>query len=246
MTGLISKYDFYQYKEFSKYLGSKTCEVGAGNGRLSMLVAQNPTVKNLLLLEPSPHFFEALKIRFEGSKTNCQVVLQSKETGAIKSEYANFFDTVFSCHVMEHIENDLQFFKECLEITKSGGKTIVMVPALNWLFSDLDRKIGHFRRYSLKDLKKIANESGVKIIELRYFNFFGIFPWWLCFKVLGINYQEGKKESWLFFKLAKIYSRFFVPIVTYLEEKIKFPIGLNLLLVVEKQPTNFRSPNNLG
>lgn len=236
------EYDYYQYKEFSKYLGPSNCEVGAGNGRLSMLVAQNPSVKELLLLEPSPHFFQALKNRFEGSKTNCKITLKSAETGAVIEEFSNSFDTVFSCHVMEHIENDLQFFKECVELTKPGGKTIVMVPALKVLFSNLDQKIGHFRRYSFTDLKTLAEKAGVKLIELRYFNFFGIFPWWLCFTVFGLNYQEGKKKSWLFFKLAKIYSQIFVPFFTFLEAKINFPVGLNLLLVVEKSSANLQMP----
>src|SRR5262249_32191136 len=38
----------------------------------------------------------------------------------------------------------------------SGGRIIVLSPAFNWLYSPYDRAIGHYRRYTRRDAKRLT------------------------------------------------------------------------------------------
>ena len=56
--------------------------------------------------------------------------------------------------VLEHVESDgetLRLLGKCL---KPGGELIIKVPALNCLYSGMDKAIGHYRRYNKRALIK--------------------------------------------------------------------------------------------
>jgi SAM-dependent methyltransferase len=40
----------------------------------------------------------------------------------------NFFDAILCCHVLEHVDNDLQAMKEFYRVLKPGGWAILQVP----------------------------------------------------------------------------------------------------------------------
>jgi SAM-dependent methyltransferase len=87
-----------------------------------------------------------------------------------------FFDNVLLLDVMEHIENDMALLVEVSRVTHSGGKIIITVPALEFLWSNHDLGQGHFRRYTRGKLIELAKMAGLKIQKLSYFNFFFSLP----------------------------------------------------------------------
>lgn len=81
------------------------------------------------------------------------------------------FDTVMLLDVIEHIENDKAFFCELLnsERVTPGAVFIITVPAFSALFSNHDRKLGHYRRYTAGRLYRLAGENGAEVMEYGYF-----------------------------------------------------------------------------
>lgn len=65
--------------------------------------------------------------------------------------------------VIEHIEDDKDFLSKLSKNIAKGGYIFITVPALKILWSDEDNFAGHFRRYNLKMLVKVLNESGFEI-----------------------------------------------------------------------------------
>ena len=52
--------------------------------------------------------------------------------------------------VLEHIENDKEFLSKLLNKLKKGARIYITVPAHNFLWSEIDRHGGHFRRHNKK------------------------------------------------------------------------------------------------
>ena len=83
------------------------------------------------------------------------------------------YDLIYSFNVLEHIEDDVTILKEFNSKLNNNGKLLLYVPAFNFLFSSMDKKTGHFRRYSKKDLIKKLEISNFKIEQINYCDFIG-------------------------------------------------------------------------
>jgi len=75
----------------------------------------------------------------------------------------NFFDSVMSNQVFEHVFNPGQFLKEVNRVTKKGGMFLITVPFV-W---DEHEQPYDYARYSSFGLKYIMNENGFEVIEHR-------------------------------------------------------------------------------
>ncbi|HDD44644.1 MAG TPA: methyltransferase domain-containing protein [Candidatus Desulfofervidus auxilii] len=145
----------------------------------------------------------------------------------------NKFDTIVCLDVLEHIRDDELAIKNLYYILKKNGHLIVSVPALRFLYGIRDKKIGHFRRYSKKELIKKLKNSGFQIVEIRYWNFLGVLPFLFSEKVLHSEvYEEIRysKESFFSKFLNFLLDKWFF----YIENNIRFPIGLSLIVICKK------------
>jgi 2-polyprenyl-3-methyl-5-hydroxy-6-metoxy-1,4-benzoquinol methylase len=70
--------------------------------------------------------------------------------------------------VVEHIENDIGFLKHLWELLVPGGMLYLTVPAYQFLWSQEDVEGGHFRRYTLSNIKKKMRHSGFDISYSTY------------------------------------------------------------------------------
>ena len=211
-------------EEFRPFLGKKLVEVGAGTGSFSeMLIEENP--KNLALVEPSE--------MFKFLEQNISQI----ETGAVVNFYNSIFaetahkldekpDTIIYVNVLEHIEDDAGELEKVYETLEPGGHCLVFVPAFMSLYGAFDKKVGHFRRYTKNELEVKAIAAGFKVVKSKYFDFVGIFPWYIKYKLLkSDSLESGAVEA---------YDKFAVPVTKQFERFLKFPVGKNILTVLQK------------
>lgn len=79
------------------------------------------------------------------------------------------FDLVLALDVLEHQADDAEFLAEIFNQWLSpGGMALFTVPAFNSLFSDHDRFLGHYRRYSLGELERVLGHAPCRIIGKGY------------------------------------------------------------------------------
>lgn len=229
---LTPELDLFQYRMIKPHLGRDILEIGAGPGRIARLLLQDGLSYNhYVISEPSNHFFKQLKQRV-GNQEN--ITLAQGETSDLVKLYPKAFDTIFSVHVLEHVEHDRRFVEECLAMLKPGGKLITLVPALQFLYSDLDRNIGHYRRYDKKMVRGLIQGLNVNVEKLYYTNFLAIFASLIFFKMRKIDYQKSASHKKKFIFLEKIYSKYFIPVIDLMERYLPVPIGLNLTFVLRK------------
>ncbi|OAD20908.1 methyltransferase type 12, partial [Candidatus Thiomargarita nelsonii] len=162
--------------EFAPYIGEDIVEVGAGTGNFSELLLNTQHRRKLVALEPSANMFAELEKRLAGIPN-----AEAKSAFFGDCGYRDSLDTVFYINVLEHIENDAQELLYVRDSLKSGGYICLFVPALTYLYSNLDKKIGHFRRYHKQSLADLMTASGFKLIDIKYFDMAGILPWYVAF-----------------------------------------------------------------
>lgn len=230
-SDLTPELDRFQFSLFRRFLGDKVLEVGGGGGRLTELVAAHASPREFVCIEPSPHFFEILRKRYAESTA---IQLLNCTTTDIQDQYPARFDTVFSVHVMEHIDDDRAFIEQCLALTRPGGVVVVLVPALQFLYSDLDRNIGHYRRYSKKTLRELVSGLDARLELLQYNNLLGVLASAYFIKFRKLDYQKSPESRASFFRLYSAYSKWVVPLVNALEGIVPPPLGLNLTLALRK------------
>ena len=88
-------------------------------------------------------------------------------------------DAVVLLNVLEHIENDSGAMKQVNRILKPGGIAIIEVPAGPRLYDVYDKLLRHYRRYSFNQLRQLAENAQLKIIEHSHLGFIMFPGFWL-------------------------------------------------------------------
>lgn len=86
----------------------------------------------------------------------------------LEEQHVSNADLILMLDVLEHIEDDEQFLRNLRKMMPAGSKMIITVPAFQKLFTDHDRCLKHFRRYSRKRLKNILEQAGFTIHHSGY------------------------------------------------------------------------------
>jgi SAM-dependent methyltransferase len=215
------RYHQWVLDEFRQYLHGEVVEVGAGSGNFTSLLAE-VEIERLVSFEPSANMFQHLLECVERYE-HVEAIngFFNRESGDHQSRY----DAVTYINVLEHIEDDLAELQFVREALKPGGSVCIFVPALSWLYSDLDREVGHFRRYHKKNLVNLVKDAGFEVVRAKYFDMLGILPWYIVF-VLMKQKISGSNVS--------LYDKYAVPAVRWLESIVTPPVGKNILLVAKK------------
>lgn len=194
--------------------GSKfrVLEFGAGTGFLSELMQEKYDVE-VDCLEIDETLIEILKSK--GFRTFSTLEMLTGK-----------YDLIFSSNVLEHIEDDCVVLADLAEYLKQSGQLVTYVPAFPILFSDLDRSVGHYRRYTKRELQRKLRQAGYKINQIQFVDSLG-FPASLLLRLLGYK-SKGNLGG---LTSLRVYDRFFFPISKLLDQLgFRFLFGKNLIV----------------
>jgi SAM-dependent methyltransferase len=76
------------------------------------------------------------------------------------------FRAIVSCDVLEHLPDDHAGLREMVRVLQPGGHLVVTVPAHSFLWSEHDEALGHLRRYSARELRRMLQEVGAEVVKL--------------------------------------------------------------------------------
>lgn len=109
-------------------------------------------------------------------------------------------DAVFSSHVLEHIPDDRQALLEIHGSLNTGGSIFLCLPAFQFLWSEMDIEVGHYRRYQRKNLIKLVESTGFNVERCHYLDSVGFFAS-LALKIWPYNPSNGigSKKSLILF-----------------------------------------------
>lgn len=92
------------------------------------------------------------------------------------------YDVILMLDVLEHVENDRTFLREAVAYNlRPGGRLLISVPAWEYLESEHDRWLEHFRRYVPKQF-----QSTIRMANLRPVKQGGLFHSLIVPRTLGV------------------------------------------------------------
>ena len=137
------------------------------------------------------------------------------------------FELVVATDVIEHIEDDRSAARDLAGLVCRGGKILITVPALPFLFGYHDTALGHYRRYTKKTLLDLF-DSYLSIQSARYYGFSLIPAALVLSRWMRRPYPAGKVGS---MKENNPLVGSLVSMLFSIEKKISPPLGTSLLLM---------------
>jgi SAM-dependent methyltransferase len=188
-------------------------DFGAGTGLLAEMIAAAGI--NVVCIEPDPALRERLRARS---------LVAHGGLDAVAPESLRF---AYSFNVLEHIEDDFAACQALYGRLAPGGRLLVYVPAFQVLFTAMDRKVGHVRRYTRASLTNQLGRAGFVIRQTEYVDSLGFFAT-LIFKWLGNQSGDIDKSA------VKLYDRYLFPVSRVLDRVFCQLLGKNVLVVAER------------
>jgi 2-polyprenyl-3-methyl-5-hydroxy-6-metoxy-1,4-benzoquinol methylase len=207
--------------------GQRALVVGSGSGELAcFLAARGAEVLAIDIDEPSIALTRATAARLG-------VSLRTGVSTVEAFEPAGPFDLVVATDVIEHVAGDVAAVGKMKAWLVPGGRLLLTVPALPWLFGYHDEILGHHRRYSKRSLLDVVEAGGaVRVREVRYFGFFLVPVALLVSRLLRRAYPVARAGAET--RKATSLTGLVLRALLGLERRVAFPAGTSLLLLAEK------------
>lgn len=192
-------------------------EIGAGIGNFTTLLSKRG---NVTVIDYDKEYINLLN-RFKGIKAGFGDI----EKGKVFFNKKRKFDTIVCFNVLEHIKDERSATKNMLKLLKPGGCLIIIVPAHMLLYSEFDKAIGHYRRYTVKNVKYILQKVGFSKIDVRYINWWAAVGWFMLLRLTGWKKMPSSDVG-----VFDVFGRLFL----WPERFIKLPFGLSVLAIARK------------
>lgn len=212
----IDKLEFYNSYVFEKIL-SKTnlnnvLDFGCGYGTLISFVKKKYN-KEILGYDINE---------------NAKAVLKEKNIKYINSlnDINEGFDTIISSNVLEHIKDDQNILIQLNSLLKKDGLLVLYLPCSMKIWNNLDTLVGHYRRYTKKELNKKLVDCKFQILTTEYVDSIG---WLVLFisKIFKISLNYDTKK--LIF-----YDKYVFKYLKFLDIFFKNLFGKNILVVAKR------------
>lgn len=180
------QYNAWMYDTIAPYIGRRVLEVGSGIGNMSEYMLE-AGAEHLVLTDMDPWYRAQLAQRFAGkAHVRIDELMLPDDTAAARFA-ADRLDTIVALNVVEHIENDVGALATMRTMLAPGGRIVILVPALQAIYGEMDRELGHFRRYGKAGLARVFAQAGFAVEHLFWWNRVGVAGWWFNGRVRGVS-----------------------------------------------------------
>ena len=216
------KFNEWMYLQVVPHCEGKILEIGSGIGNISYFFDRDS--KDIDLSDIREQYRSYLKKTFE-KRAVLDMDIVADGFVEMHGDKLGTYDAVFALNVVEHIKDDKLAIENMIKLLKPGGKIIILVPAYQWLYNGFDVALEHFKRYTKSRLLGIFPTRGVKLIRSWYFNFAGIFGWFLVGSVM--------KKKLIPESNMKLYN-VLTPIFKIADKVVLNKMGLSVIAVYQK------------
>lgn len=134
------------------------------------------------------------------------------------------FAGVWSFNVLEHVQDDVAALRDVHRVMAPDGVLVLYLPALEWLWTSMDDKVRHYRRYTRARLRRKLAAAGFRVEHTRYADSLGVVAT-LLFKVLGSRKGDIDGGS------VAIYDRVLFPLSRRLDPLVGRLLGKNVIAI---------------
>jgi len=143
---------------------ARAVDLGGGCGGWCEYLGKSLSFGELALADSS-----ALALRLASSFVGPEV--KRFQVDLLDLGWRDRWDFVFLLDVLEHIPDDAAVMQQVRQCLCPGGSALVTMPALPFFWSYNDEFALHKRRYTKRDMRRLADEAGLELVTVRYFMF---------------------------------------------------------------------------
>lgn len=199
-------------------------EVGAGRGGITAELLDRFPNATLTALEPDGENHRRMAARF-ADEERVTLIRGVVDDDALRG---STFDLAVYVNVLEHIEDDRAELIAVHDRLAAGGKLAVFVPAIQGLYGPIDAKSGHFRRYSIDELRTVVSDAGFDVTTLDHVERLGVAPYWIVYRLLNKSTMAPGASA--------VFDKVYVPVMRVAERGLRaLPFGKNLACVAVKR-----------
>jgi SAM-dependent methyltransferase len=211
----------YFARSIARWVRGDVLEVGAGIGTNTREL-RTPAVKSWLCLEPDASLASQAR-ELVASLPDCEVVVGTTETARLGT-----YDSVLYIDVLEHIEQDREELERAANVLRDDGFLVVLCPAHQELYSELDRAVGHFRRYDTETLTA-CGPAALALEKVFYLDSVGMLASLANRAVLKSGQPSvGQIKAW---------DRLMIPVSRLLDPCIGYKLGKSIVAVWRRVPS---------
>jgi SAM-dependent methyltransferase len=197
----------------------KILDFGAGIGTLTLEMAKLFEHCEFICIEPD-------------QRLRAKIPEWAITAPSIQPDMIGQIDFAFSSNVLEHIEDDVEALRKLGETLNEDGKIAIYVPALLMLWTRMDDKVGHLRRYTLESLTRTARLAGLNVDKIAYIDSMGALAT-LIYKI-----QESLTHSRSYrapsASMLRLYDNIIWPLSLVLDRITGKIFGKNLIMFASK------------
>jgi cyclopropane fatty-acyl-phospholipid synthase-like methyltransferase len=212
------RYNRWIFERIRPDFGRRVLEIGCGTGTITQFLVDRDLVVGV---DVSPEYVREAAERF---RTRANVVIRLHDiTESIEELRQYRFDSAVSANVFEHIPDDAKAMAAVYALLELEGTFNLLVPSHPYLMSPFDRSIGHYRRYTMSELRRKLESAGFRVDAIRRSNPIGAIGWAVNNCLLRRRRLGG----------VAIYDRL-VPALSWLDQRLELPVGLSLTVRATK------------
>lgn len=224
-AALAVNWKTYFRSRLAPYITGRVLEVGAGLGGTTVRLRDGRQM-SWTCLEPDASLVARL---WQTLNDNPSQVPTTVVTGDLTSLPADErFDSILYIDVLEHIEDDRGELRRAAAHLAPGGALVVLCPAFQILFSEMDKALGHFRRYTRRTLSAVFPE-GLEQRELFYLDSLGM----LASLANKAFLRQGAPSE----KQVRFWDGWIIPISRVLDPILLHSIGRSVIAIYRNRAT---------
>lgn len=218
--GKADAYLYWLFQNLAPHIGQRVLDVGCAIGNITQFFIDRERVVGI---DVAPEMVAEWSQRFAGRDNASAQVLDITDPAALALADERL-DTIVCVHVLEHVHDDERALQHMRALLPPGGRLILLVPVVKWLWGALDEATGHQRRYTWKELKALLERQHLTVRDHWYVNFLAIFGWFVTGRILRREIIPSSQYG-LYNKLT--------PLLARLETWVRPPIGLSVACICE-------------
>lgn len=145
------------------------------------------------------------------------------------------FDISTALDVIEHLDDDIAGLREMHRVTKTGGYSLIFVPAFMWLWGVQDDISHHRIRYTRRQIVERLEKAGFEVERATYANFTFFAPILggrTIMKLTGIKPESENNVN--ISALNGLFGKLFSAERFWLKN-LDFPFGVSIVVVAKKR-----------
>jgi len=213
----------YWHSRIKPYLGNTVLEVGAGIGGTTTVLVTDNHFDRWLGIEPDETMLSGLEARQQAGDFPGYCAFRMATVSDLPTDEC--FDSAIYIDVLEHIEDHAEEVERVSKHINPGGHIIILSPAHQYLFTEFDEAIGHYRRYTRPMLADITPD-GFEVRKSDYLDSVGML---LSLSNKLILHSPHPRLSQI-----ELWDRLFVPVSRVVDPLFGYRLGKSILHVWQR------------